>query len=330
MSDAEDNLAGNVGIKSQSLKAEQVEKLSKLIKLIPDILKELKNSDYDEIFGYRINVDTESQVNVPVRNEILLKFLIANDYDVQVTKEKLVKTLNWRNEFKPLSAAYLETHDKELDTLGAITKFNDNEKANLKVVTWNFYGNLKSPKKLFEKFGDAEGKEEKNQELPGSRFLRWRIGLMERSLALVNYSDPQNHKIAQIHDYNNVSMFRIDPGMKAATKEIIEIFGNNYPELLSTKFFINVPTLMSWVFTFFNKIGVISEETLKKFQILNNGNLSSYFGESNLPKEYNGGKTTQIKDIFGLENSIKSSMEFPEYGKHLLDKHDLQDNLSVE
>ena len=34
-------------------------------------------------------------------------------------------------------------------------------------------------------------------------------------------------------------MFKIDPGM--TTKEIITIFGANYPELLSTKFFINVP-----------------------------------------------------------------------------------------
>ena len=60
---------------------------------------------------------------------------------------------------------------------------------------------------------------------------------MEKSLQLIDFTSTTDNRIAQVHDYNNVSMFKIDPGMKKATKEIITIFGANYPELLSTKFF---------------------------------------------------------------------------------------------
>lgn len=322
----ETNLNSSVQIRSTKLTTEQVEKLTKLINSIPDIIKKLDNKDYDEIFGYRINIDTESHVDVPVRNEILLKFLIANDYSVETTIEKLIKTLNWRNKFKPLAAGYEEEFDPELDTLGAITKF-DTKNKNLSTVTWNFYGNLKSPKKLFEQFGKDE-----DSKLPGNPFLRWRIGLMERSLLLVDYTDPNNHKIAQVHDYNNVSMFKIDPGMKAATKEIITIFGDNYPELLSTKFFINVPTLMSWVFGFFKTIGIISEETLKKFQVQNNGNLSEWFGKDNLPKEYNGGaKNEKITSLSDNEKALKLQITCPKYGELILKNSSIEsNNLSVE
>lgn len=37
-------------------------------------------------------------------------------------------------------------------------------------------------------------------------------------------------------------------------KDIIQILGDNYPELLSIKFFINVPYIMGWIFTFLKKL----------------------------------------------------------------------------
>lgn len=299
-------------VTSTELTAEQSSKLAQLIEAVPEILKKTDNPDYDEIFGYRINADDVEYVDVGVRNEILLKFLIANEYDVAVTKDKVKATLNWRNKFRPLYAAYAEQFDQELDDLGAVVKVKA-AKPNLNVSTWNFYGALKSPKKLFQTFGDAD-----DGALPGSPFLRWRVGLMERSLSLVDFTSIDNHKVAQVHDYNGVSMFRIDPGMKAATKEIIQVFGDNYPELLSTKFFVNVPSLMGWVFTFFKTIGIISEATLKKFQVFNHGDLGEFFGSANLPKVYNGNKTTEITSLFDTQSALQFSV--PAYGEQILKK----------
>ncbi|KAI5963751.1 SFH5 [Candida pseudojiufengensis] len=296
-------------ITSTKLTSDQLKKLKSLIDSIPEILQKLDNPEYDEIFGYRINTNEKPHVDYSIRNEILLKFLIADKYDLTLTKERIINCLNWRNEFQPLNAAFEEKFDIELNELGLITDFKTTTKSNLKIITWNLYGNVRNPKRIFEKFGDNN-----NRNLPGSQFLRWRIGLMEKSLQLIEFTDPTNNKIGQIHDYNNVSMFKIDPNMKKSTKEIIEIFSSNYPELLSTKFFINVPLIMGWVFTFFKTIRVINEDTLKKFQVLNNGDLTSYLPKSDLPKSYGG--DLKDKTIFNLD--ISDNIKLSEYGEIIL------------
>lgn len=301
---------------------EQQKKLDQLVDKIPEILKKLKNPEYDEIFGYRINVSGEPYVKDEIRDEILLKFLIANEYDVNTTVAKLVDTLNWRAEFSPLSAAFNEKFPKELNNLGVITNFSG-VSDNYSIATWNLYGNMKNPKVLFDKFGGTDEKR------PGTVFLRWRVGLMEKSLLFVDYKDPNNHKIVQVHDYNGVSMFKADKGMRASTKEIIKIFGDNYPELLRIKFFLNVPSLMSWVFGFFSSIGIISKETLQKFRPLNNGDLTEWYSKDLLPAAYKG---LNKLDILGMDQSDKA--EIPEYGKVVLEKINksaIEDiNLSVE
>ncbi|RLV86803.1 Phosphatidylinositol transfer protein SFH5 [Meyerozyma sp. JA9] len=297
-------------VSTTTLSKSQSETLKKLIDELPRILEETGDSSYDEIYGYRINESGLEHVHDEIRNEIVLKFLIAEEYKFEEARTRLINTFKWRKKFQPLSAAYSERFDKELDDLGVITKY-DGTDDNLHVVTWNLYGNLKSPKKLFERFGQDEKTEKE-----GSPFLRWRIGLMERALSLLDFTDKSNSKIAQVHDYNNVSMLRMDPGMKAATKEIIKIFGDNYPELLSTKFFVNVPTIMSWVFSFFRTIGLVSEDTWKKFQVLNSGNLAAWFGEKNLPKAYNGSKDSKVESLFASAASTGA----PEYAKIMIQK----------
>lgn len=323
------SLVGDI-IKTIELTADQKDKFENLIESIPAILLITDNPKYDEIFGYCINVDTNEHVDVFVRNEILLKFLIADEYDVESAKTRLINTLNWRNKFQPLSAAYEEEFDKELDQLGVITGFPDGDD-NMKYVTWNLYGKLKNPKKVFQQYGGNSDSKEVSK--GGTQFLRWRIGLMEKSLLFLDFTDPSNNKIAQVHDYNHVSMLRMDPNIKASTKEIISIFSANYPELLSVKFFINVPVFMGWVFTFLKKMGIISAETLKKFQVLSNGNLSEWFGKDNLPEEYNGGKSTEFTLLETLADSTPE-VNIPSYAKIILNQMKdqvIQDtNLSVE
>ncbi|KAI3402702.2 SFH5 [Candida oxycetoniae] len=298
-------------IKSVELTDDQATKLAQLLSSIPNILGKTDKPEYDEIFGHRINTDDKEYVDIPKRNEILLKFLAADAYDLSLSTERIIKTLNWRHRFQPLRAAFEEKFNKELDDLGVVTNF-PSANANLHIITWNLYGNLKNPKNLFEKFGGSV-----NKDLPGSQFIRWRVGLMEKTLQLIDFQDSNNNKIGQIHDYNNVSLFKIDPGMKHATKEVIEIFGSNYPELLSTKFFINVPLLMGWVFTFFKTIGVISAETLKKFQVLNHGDLSEVLPKSELPVTYCG-SDKEKKSIFDLD--VSKDIKLSEYGQIMLKK----------
>lgn len=308
-------------VSSVELTTEQVPKLQELIDAVPALLAKLDLPDYDEIFGYRIAPDDVQYVDVAVRNEILLKFLVASEYDVELAKQKLVETMNWRGKFNVLSAAYLEHFDAALDKMGIVTEFPEN-KDNFRVVTWNFYNNVKLTKSYFVGFAaDSKGTEqEPASKTPGSQFLRWRIGLMERSLALLKFTDSDNTKMAQVHDYKGVSIFRIDSDMKAATKEIIKLFSDHYPELLSKKFFINVPLIMGWVFGFFRAMGIISAATLKRFEVFNHGDLSDLFGADNLPEAYNGGianrKVSDIRSIALLGEQI----EVPVYAQELLKK----------
>ena len=47
---------------------------------------------------------------------------MADDYNLELLEKRLIDSLNWRNEFQPLSAAFEETFDKELNELG-VTNF---------------------------------------------------------------------------------------------------------------------------------------------------------------------------------------------------------------
>lgn len=303
-------------VTTKKLSAEQTEKLEALISSIGDIVAAAANPEYDEIFGYRIAPDNEEYVDVAVRNEILLKFLVAAEWDVEAAKKKVTATLDWRLRFKVLRAAYREKYDAELEKMGVITEYANN-KDNFRVVTWNLYANLKNPKKLFAKFG-VDGDKQKGEELEGTMFLRWRVGLMERALLLLQFGDADNCKIAQVHDYNNVSMFRMDPGMKAATKQIIHVFSENYPETLSKKYFVNVPLLMGWVFAFFKATGFMSAATLSKFEMLSSGDLSAAFGKDNLPLDYNGGvANAEVATIFSAAASL---IKPPAYAEVILGK----------
>ncbi len=53
------------------------------------------------------------------------------------------------------------------------------------------------------------------------------------------------YRMIQVHDYMNVSFLRMDPAVKAASKETIKVFSMAYPELLKEKFFVrfNVPLI---------------------------------------------------------------------------------------
>ncbi|KAG7192886.1 Non-classical phosphatidylinositol transfer protein (PITP) [Scheffersomyces spartinae] len=317
-------------ISTRELKKEEALKLHQLTEALPQIYTKVDNPEYDEIYGHRVNVAGLEHVDIEVRNEILLKFLIAREFDVDKAQKMLIKSLNWRNEFRPLLAAFEETYDDELNELGVLTYFTDSDqKDNLKVTTWNLYGNVKNPKKLFEKFGGEENLGTATR--PGSQFLRWRVGLMERATCLLDFTDASNNKGAQVHDYNNVSMFKIDKGMKIATKEIILIFGDNYPELLSIKFFLNVNILMSWIFSFFKNLGIISAETLSKFQVSHNSDIGSYFRPEKLPPQYNGNRSTLVASLFDIDYQGSKLSTYGQIITRKLNEKTIEDvNLTVD
>lgn len=163
-----------------------------------------KQAEYAEVYG--ITLSTTSPFHTKL---ILQKFLRANANDLEKAKQQLLETLQWRKSFDPVKAIS-ETYDKtRFGGLGYVLEIEGvPESANKKdVVTFNIYGAVKDKKATF---GDLEG------------FLRWRVGLMEKSVQKLNLKDatkpipdfgegPDPYQGHQIHDYLQVSFLRQDP-----------------------------------------------------------------------------------------------------------------------
>lgn len=240
---------------------------------VPDIAKQ---AQYDELYGYQLDPAGE-QYNKPVAQAIVFKYLKANEFKVEDSAKQLKDTLKWRKEFKPLKAGFEEKHDPKYKEIGYLT-FNPKSPTNVKVVTWNLYGakseNVKNPKEYFANYEE---------------FVRWRIGLMEQAIGLIDFTSKDNNYIAQIHDYANVSFLSTDSSVKKVGKEVVALFQAHYPEFLSTKYFLNFPFILAWVYNYIVKNYFISAETVKKFHILHSGkNLAKEFEAVGIPKSYGG------------------------------------------
>lgn len=140
------------------------------------------------------------------------------------------------------------------------------------------------------------------------RFVKWRAALMEMAVQEMNLNDAKEvidydrngndpYQLIQVHDYQNVKFFRVDPTVRAASRKTIDVFSTAYPELLSEKFFVNVPAIMGWMFSAMKLI--LSRNTTRKFHPITNGeNLAREFPEAIaacLPKAY-GGEGPELKD----------------------------------
>lgn len=112
---------------------------------------------------------------------------------------------------------------------------------------------------------------------------------MDEATAVIDYDGEDPYQMIQVHDYKNVSFLRMDAGVKKSSRETIEIFTLAYPELLSKKYFVNVPFVMGWVYGLLKAF--LAKKTVAKFVPISNGaNLAQEFGEYgfNLPPLYGG------------------------------------------
>jgi len=134
-----------------------------------------------------------------------------------------------------------------------------------------------------------------------SRFIRWRVTLMERTIGLLELGSaktpipdngPDPYKAFQIHDYLQISFMRHHPAVKAASKKAIDLFQNYYPECLDKKFLVNVPIIMGWMFNAMKMI--VNKDTFKKLFMLTYGaSLASELKSETVPEEY-GGKGVKL------------------------------------
>ncbi|KAK9449396.1 CRAL-TRIO domain-containing protein [Limtongia smithiae] len=254
-----------------ALTEDHVSALADFKSVLPKLLTDV---DYTELYGHNLSVPS---VTVDV---LLLKFLVANAYDVPASREQLLKTLKWRKEFKPLAAAFDEEHDARFDGLGYITTAKKDSPTG-DIITWNLYGQAAATPQVV--FGDVD------------LFLRWRVGLMERGLQLLDFESTRT-QIDQVHDYSNISFLRMDPAARAASKVAVATFQAHYPEMLGKKYFVNVPLIMGWMFSAMKLM--VKKETIAKFTVLSYGSYLAEYVGMEIPKVYGGnGKPLKDQDL---------------------------------
>lgn len=101
--------------------------------------------------------------------------------------------------------------------------------------------------------------------------------------------------IVQVHDYADTTMFSLSAITRRASKSTIQIFADHYPELLATKFFVNVPRVLAWVFGAISNF--LSRETVAKLVVLGDAKeLSKYIDLDELPERYGGNVKLELQN----------------------------------
>jgi phosphatidylinositol transfer protein SFH5 len=93
-------------------------------------------------------------------------------------------------------------------------------------------------------------------------------------------------------DYDGVGLSSRTTESKAAASEASTIFQAHYPEMLYKKYFVNVPTFMSWIFWLFKPL--LSAQTIAKMSVVGKGpdaigkELLVIIDAAELPERYGG------------------------------------------
>jgi len=220
------------------------------------------------IWGVELNPNGVKEARESV---VLMKFLRARNLNVEAAATMLTATLRWRAQFK-VDEALEEKFPEEL--FGKLGRVYGRDKGG-RPVTYNLYGGDQDLKAIFS-------------DIP--RFLRWRVALMERGVLLLDFENVD--QMVQVHDYEGVGMSSRTPESKSAAAEATNLFQSHYPELLHKKFFVNVPTIMTWVFWAFKPL--MSAQTVAKMAVVGSGpekigkDLLPVIDADELPQRYGG------------------------------------------
>ncbi|KAM3214054.1 hypothetical protein ACQJBY_066462 [Aegilops geniculata] len=161
---------------------------------------------------------------------VLLKFLRARDFKAGAAFEMLRRTLRWRREWKSLAAT---ADDGDEDALPEGACFLDGADREGHPVCYNALGVFADEAVYRSALGTDGGKKP-------ARFLRWRVRAMERHVAELDFRPGGAASLLQVTD------LRGSPGparkdLRVAMKQVLDLFQDNYPELVARNILINVP-----------------------------------------------------------------------------------------
>ncbi|EIN09582.1 CRAL/TRIO domain-containing protein, partial [Punctularia strigosozonata HHB-11173 SS5] len=253
---------------------EEWKALKELRSQLPDIFADAydnkEGAKTTPITIWGVTIDPQNPTSSAKVSVVLMKFLRARNLNAAEAREMIRQTLRWRDEFK-IDEVLKEEFDPEV--YGNIGHIFGKDKLGHPII-YNLYGANK------QAFADVP------------KFIRWRVQFMEKGIQLLDFETVD--QMVQVHDYEGVGMRDRDQNSKNAAKEATNIFSSHYPEFLAPngKFFVNVPTMMAWIFWIFKPL--LSAATLAKMRVVGSGpkaigkEILPFVDASELPKRYGG------------------------------------------
>ncbi|XP_062229542.1 patellin-4-like [Phragmites australis] len=187
---------------------------------------------------------------------VLLKFLRARDFKAGAAFEMLRRTLRWRRDWKGFAG------DEGADADGALLPeelegacYLDGADREGHPVCYNALGVFADNVVYTKALGTEVGK---------ARFLRWRVRAMERHVAELEFKPGGAVSLLQVTDLRN-SPGPAKKDLRVAVKQVLDLFQDNYPELVARNILINVPF---WYYAFSTLFyPFLTQRTKSKFVI---------------------------------------------------------------
>ncbi|KAL5199764.1 hypothetical protein ABZP36_020967 [Zizania latifolia] len=222
---------------------------------------------------------------------VLLKFLRARDFKAGAAFDMLRKTLHWRREWKGFGDGDV---GEELPTELANAFYLDGTDREGHPVCYNEIGVFADDAVYKKALGTEEGK---------ARFLRWRVRAMESDVAKLDFKPGGVASLLQVTDIKN-SPGLAKKDLRVAMYQVLDLFQDNYPELVARNILINVPF---WYYAFSALFyPFMTERTKSKFVIARPSKVTEtllkYIPIESIPVKY-GGLKRDGDNEFSAEDS---------------------------
>jgi len=229
------------------------EKLGELRSRVPQLVSQARAGSDDAKAKAAIwGVDLEKQSDAS--DIVLLKYIRAEELDVDKAAERIVQTLIFRADCQidSLKDAELPECYRGHDVISGLDVEG-------RPVMISRFGQMD----LEKVFGDIEA------------FVRYRAKLMEEAMAKISFKKGEPEELTQVHDYSGVPLIFQTSQVKDGVSAVTKVFSEHYPETKGKTIFVNFPSAFAKLFKAFSLF--IPERTLKKFQILGENDHAQLF-----------------------------------------------------
>ncbi|KAJ5735764.1 Phosphatidylinositol transfer protein sfh5 [Penicillium malachiteum] len=212
---------------------------SKFMKLA--CVSQIKNLDRFFLHLYSIvhSAGHQEMWGVPLKGandihaaNVLIKFLRANDGNLENAEKHLTKALKWRKKVKPQKLVESGVFSSRIyDGLGYVATYREN--GHPIVLSWNIYDQVKTPREPVCSL---------------MKSMKWRIAQVEMAVMQLHLRDATTttnyrpewdpYRIIEIHDCSSLTFLPARLAALIAIKRAAKVVSLAYPEVVQKRYFV--------------------------------------------------------------------------------------------